>query len=795
MENTQNNGFTRLLPDFEEENLYPYDEPEYTDQFETEEHFYEVENEQSPFIYEQFAESEQPDSTLTVLSVKVNWTATGRNKELVLKSGISNTDILERLKKSVDLNLIREQLLSYNRQNTSSPYPVDQSGTTVDGIFTEAIHQYQINHYLNEKDQDGIIGRSTLETMGIYNHTLKSKLDSSTFYGQKHLSQTAIRSEVERLTNSRFNAANWFQHILKPAWLGVKFTDGVHILLLEKLKEAEQWLVSQPQYSGMTPAQLGRALGFDSATRFSGARLSSEKEAMHGFGLAVDIHGFGNPWIGAGWTASTNKERTRMLQALRNASPGQSLPGQTVFQYLNNIALTQGKISTAAYDILKKNNNDFVTYLRQNRSELSYWRASLTFGDRNPLNGFLNLHRDLVCALRQVAGLAWGAIDFGPNASGDIMHFDYRTIGVGKFLCKSIAGFVPEEGHPAIEREFDNEGEILGLREREEEEAYGYERHEAIEEALIAEEDPVFEAFDHEDLYFDNQLRDWTKAITLNHRYASALGWGQYFEQINDLLLPFSGAENVSLGDEAFAEAVTAWQTRQGFSGGSADGVIGPNTWARIRPLLTVQNSPVSPVSGNFPPISKPFDFNRFHAQKVLDTLSNGLVTANPSFGAQQQLEKIVRGEKVNNVDPRTSIIQILPVMAHICDSAVAAGYADIVIGSFIRPPVAEKCTGHCLGRSIDINVTGRTFDDSRAIEMVKNILTSLTSLPDVYRKGRIGFGLPLQSDFFGRRKIAKFKSVSPTLIINQQIKQLIPQLGYVFPDNDNHLHIQVGWI
>ena len=33
----------------------------------------------------------------------------------------------------------------------------------------------------------------------------------------------------------------------------------------------------------------------------AGARLSAEKQAMHGFGLAVDINVSGNPWIGAGW--------------------------------------------------------------------------------------------------------------------------------------------------------------------------------------------------------------------------------------------------------------------------------------------------------------------------------------------------------------------------------------------------------------------------------------------------------------------------------------------------------------
>ncbi len=56
------------------------------------------------------------------------------------------------------------------------------------------------------------------------------------------------------------------------------------------------------------------------------------------------------------------------------------------------------------------------------------------FAGRDPSAGFLRLHRDLVIALREVAGLAWGAVDFGTRESGDMMHFDARRSGVGATL-------------------------------------------------------------------------------------------------------------------------------------------------------------------------------------------------------------------------------------------------------------------------------------------------------------------------------------------------------------------------
>jgi len=142
-----------------------------------------------------------------------------------------------------------------------------------------------------------------------------------------------------------------------------------------------------------------------------------------------------------------------MIKALRNASGNASLPGETVFAYLHSIATSAGNDTAEAYKILKQRNDEFVAYIKSNSSELSYWKKSQSFADRNPLNGFLNLHQDLVYALRQVGGLAWGAIDFGPRASGDIMHFDLRTIGVGKMLCEKIGGYVPKAGHPSITKE------------------------------------------------------------------------------------------------------------------------------------------------------------------------------------------------------------------------------------------------------------------------------------------------------------------------------------------------------
>jgi hypothetical protein len=270
-----------------------------------------------------------------------------------------------------------------------------------------------------------------------------------------------------------------------PSFLGHRITrkgQGIHLLLLRKLREAENYLLSLTAYAGMTPVALGRALGLDRNTvYYSGGRISGDAQAMHGVGLALDIDVTGNPWVGAGWIPddqagrdwlvnqlrtvkdpklvskyqgllNRRNERYRFLEVLKTAAGGalNSVPNTTIFAYLHSIATSQGSDTRAAYNTLSRRNDEFKALLGSNAAELRWWRNSGTFDNRNPLDGFLNHHTDLVYALRQQALLAWGAIDFGPSASGDVMHFDLRTVGAGKVIADQLGGYIPKAGHHPV---------------------------------------------------------------------------------------------------------------------------------------------------------------------------------------------------------------------------------------------------------------------------------------------------------------------------------------------------------
>jgi hypothetical protein len=352
---------------------------------------------------------------------------------------------------------------------------------TIDAVFVEAAHQFQSKVYFEKDDQTGAVGPSTLESLGIVKHKWNPKIGN--VYGRGILK--TISDKIGELTNKEFSAKNWFDSIVAPSFLGHrinKYHQGIHLLLLRKLREAENYLLSLPAYAGKTPVGLGRALGLDrKSVHYSGGRISQDVQAMHGVGLALDIDVTGNPWVGAGWITDDKKgrdwlvgqirtiadeklrkkyqrilnkrnERYRFLEALRSAAGGSlnGTPTGTIASYLHSLAVSHGRDTRAAYDILARRNEEFKTFLRNNRSELAHWQDSGTFDNRNPLDGFLNHHSDLVFALRQTALLGWGAIDFGPSASGDVMHFDLRTLGAGKVIAERLGGYIPKSGHHPV---------------------------------------------------------------------------------------------------------------------------------------------------------------------------------------------------------------------------------------------------------------------------------------------------------------------------------------------------------
>ncbi len=90
---------------------------------------------------------------------------------------------------------------------------------------------------------------------------------------------------------------------------------------------------------------------------------------------------------------------------------------------------------------------------------------------------------------------------------------------------------------------------------------------------------------------------DVNSAVQANRQYAIQLGWGLQVLQIDSLL-----GLTATSSEQDFAQAVAIWQGQQGLS---VDGIIGPQTWAAMQPLLAGP-SPVPPSPLPVPPLPTP---------------------------------------------------------------------------------------------------------------------------------------------------------------------------------------------
>lgn len=394
-------------------------------------------------------------------------------------SGVTGRDLARRVASYIDMPAARKVATDAGVTGGTAPF---------DAGCVEGIHQFQAAMFSEAGQVDGMAGGSTLDTLGFVRRPGMNPVAQSNAAAQRRLNR------VDADLAPEFTAATWWEGMVNPAWLGQRFRNGIHLVLARKLRQAEGILLAQRRYAGLSGVALGAAVGI--AEGHKGARPTSTTASMHTFGLAVDIEYQANPWIVGQHVDSdasgpspaglvTQAANARMTSTINRAAL--LVDGATVnvtAAYLSRLA--RGSAGDA-WDDLHRLHTAFVSYLgiagdvtaarqlvdarqavagvrqpgeapdaaarrwaAQASSDLAALRAGAVtrknargndisvarsnFTGRDPRRGFLSLSRDLVVALRDDAGLAWGAVDFGATESGDIMHFDCRRDGVGRIL-------------------------------------------------------------------------------------------------------------------------------------------------------------------------------------------------------------------------------------------------------------------------------------------------------------------------------------------------------------------------
>jgi hypothetical protein len=405
-------------------------------------------------------------------------------------SGITLAELRTRLEQYLDRPALDALI---RRSNAGSAAPI----ATDDGtIVTLLAHQFQrrtcrtpsVGDVLKACTVDGRVAEDTLDALGFVYHTGKT-------LNTADRANTVASATLNRVTASAFTgvepgltARTWWTYMVSPPWLGLPIKQGIHLVLLRKLRRAQRALMRLPAYAGLSPAELGRVLGV--TEEHKGARPGSNDWSMHLFGLGIDVGYTRNPWL-SNPQRNTAKLAAISLRAARLTGASGANAGISA-RWLHNLATTQretAKVHKALAEWSQwleqyfalagnpkriegllpvanvvypdggwfKSNETLadaaVRWSRSIRTDFDDFATAVArAGNKDQVrHGFMDLARDLVMALRDDACLGWGAVDFGPAASGDVMHFDCRVDGIGRAIAlASGRPFVPTSGHPCL---------------------------------------------------------------------------------------------------------------------------------------------------------------------------------------------------------------------------------------------------------------------------------------------------------------------------------------------------------
>lgn len=372
------------------------------------------------------------------------------------QSGVDPDSILAALQSYVDPAAIHDTIATYNSQNRTAPIKLGVK--PVDAVFVEAIHQFQIKCYRDSKQHDGFAGPSALDSLGFWpRRGLISRAQTNEWAkGQVKSGEKGIEAALSVTTDltKDLTYSNWWNSFVNPCLLGWNFVRPIHVYFARKLRKAELWLLSQSRFTGKTPAEMAVLLKIDE--KHAGGRSQSGSKSIHTLGLGIDIKYLGNPHVGDYRDKPSGaKHFSEVIKRAAAKISGLTLTEDKFPEYLNKLGTDASKTTGDIYDDLTQRDQDLRQYLALNETKAKADLAELTGSGsvfrgsqpREPLNGFLNMDRDMVIALRDHACLVWGAVDFGSGANGDIMHFDCRLDDLGRAVyCRSGGWF--NDNHP-----------------------------------------------------------------------------------------------------------------------------------------------------------------------------------------------------------------------------------------------------------------------------------------------------------------------------------------------------------
>ncbi len=255
--------------------------------------------------------------------------------------------------------------------------------------------------------------------------------------------------------------AAWQAAWVEVTLLGKTLGQG-HPHLAKKVQAADAYL--RGKYPGKQDAEIRGELGWDGSGQGAYYALGLH---YHSMGLAIDIEPSQNPYIFRGKEGKTDTADDwyeALFKIATNVYGGDVITAKMLGDWSKELSTEElyAKINATSdavsqyMDLTKADTETFVqTLMASTHHAYTEKEARAIAGRRKghwdkfhdserrqtKAKSLTNMHEDMVIALRDVAGLAWGAGEFTASeggVNGDFMHFDCRNDSVGSGMMSAM---------------------------------------------------------------------------------------------------------------------------------------------------------------------------------------------------------------------------------------------------------------------------------------------------------------------------------------------------------------------
>ncbi|MGH2396678.1 MAG: hypothetical protein ACRDFW_06755 [bacterium] len=184
------------------------------------------------------------------------------------ESGISLAELRARLEQYIDRPALDELVRQANAGAVNPSYGSDEATTVTllaDQFQRKTCRNPTVGETWMPPTMGGMVAEDTLDALGFVYHLGKKPDFNLADLENKTAAETLkkVRATEFKDLEPGLTAKTWWTYMVRPPWLGMPIKQGIHLVLLKRLRQAQQFLMGLRAYENMSPAELGKVLGLE----------------------------------------------------------------------------------------------------------------------------------------------------------------------------------------------------------------------------------------------------------------------------------------------------------------------------------------------------------------------------------------------------------------------------------------------------------------------------------------------------------------------------------------------------